>query len=47
MDVITITSNYVNTYLVPLSEGYCMVDTGYRQQEKTFWKKLAAKNISF
>jgi len=23
-----------------------MVDTGYRQQEKTFWKKLAAKNIT-
>lgn len=46
MDVITITSNHVNTYLVPLAKGYCMVDTGYKQQEKTFWKKLAAKNIS-
>ena len=46
MDVITITSNYVSTYLIPLTEGYCMIDTGYRQQEKTFWKKLAAKNIT-
>ena len=45
MDIITITSSYVNTYLVPVEGGYCMIDTGYKQQEKTFWKKFAKKGL--
>ena len=46
MDVITLTDKHVNTFLVPIEDGWCLVDTGYRQQEKGFWKKLEEKNIA-
>lgn len=45
MNVITFTDKYVNTYLIPIEDGWCLVDTGYPQQEKKFWKRLAEKKI--
>lgn len=45
MEPITFTDMCVNTFLVPIEGGWCMVDTGYPKQEKKFWKRLAEKNI--
>ena len=43
--IVTFCNTYVNTYLVSVGDGWCMVDTGYPNQEKAFWKKLAKENI--
>ncbi len=45
MNVITLTDMCVNTYLVSLGNGWCLVDTGYPQQEKKFWKRLEERKI--
>ncbi len=45
MKVITFTEQHVNTFLLSLGNGWCLIDTGYKQQEKRFWENLKNNRI--
>ncbi len=44
--ILNLGNSILNTWLIPLSEGWCLVDGGLKQGEKKFWKRLAKKGIA-
>ena len=45
MEPLNVGTSYMNDYLLPCGEGYCLLDTGYPFDKKGFFKRLKKKGV--
>ena len=46
MEFLNVGTVVINNYLLPCGEGYCLLDTGYPFDNKSFFKRLQKKGVA-